>query len=625
MATDCTQETVLRFLMERGGTVKNLELIDHFKAVLTSDPNKKEMMKDAFKMHVDNVAFVKLEDGTKYVCLKKKYRGSIREDKNTMCGDNGSERSEQSVINCENDALTKNMLEGSAIHNVPQINLSDCNKAEERSLEFAGNDDAKQEIPPGSGYRSDNSREVERSLARDSSSDGVHASSTALLVPESNNRSKMGNNSSCAPVKKRDEPSEGKQHTSDQSIPKIAVIEASPLPAASDGTMFSLPQPVHLPQHDGTLSEADAFDDHNSKKYSEAVPSNPQGPEKSYEDILKGVVRRRKSGGSQRSVGSNISEGSDEGHFDTTSMSGSDTNTPRGSRKNFIELMMNSSPQVRRSMVLRNSVYLSARHKDSRSDSETGSIVSSITDDESTPVSLDPMEHEWMMCASDGEWESLHRLLACEPNLISKKDFVTGFTCLHWAAKLGKQELLALLVNYAKQHAVPININARSSAGYTPLHLAAMHNHVDVVKLLVGAYDADVEARDYSGKKACQYLPKSVAREICEITGGHEESDIENNDYGESSRWRLSKVLQSNLRPLKLLNHSEEDVQDGASATRVKPLRRKSSLSKMKPKLHKIRFRTQIVHSTSFSDRQLSEVARHKSPPRTRPMSSLFG
>ncbi|XP_076159438.1 ankyrin repeat domain-containing protein SOWAHA-like [Alosa pseudoharengus] len=619
MATDCTQETVLRFLMERGGTVKNLELIDHFKAVLTSDPNNKDMMKDAFKMHVDNVAFVKLENGTKYVCLKKKYRGSIIQDKNTLCGDNGNERSEQTVINGENDALTKKIIVGSSLHNMPQINLSDCNKAAERSLESAGNDDAKQEIPPGSGYRSDNSREVER--PRDSSSGGVHASSAALLVPESNNLSKMGNTSSCTPMKKMDEPSD----STDQSIPKIAVIEASPLPAASDGTMFSLPQPVCLPQHDQTLSEVDAFDEHNSKKYSEAVPQNGQGPEKSYEDSIKCVVRRRKSGGSQRSVGSNISEGSDEGHFDTTSMSGSDTNTPRGSRKNFIELMMNSSPQVRRSMVLRNSVYLSTRHKDSRSDSETGSMVSSITDDENTPVSLDPMEHEWMMCASDGEWESLHRLLACEPTLISKKDFVTGFTCLHWAAKLGKQELLALLVNYAKQHAVPININVRSSAGYTPLHLAAMHNHVDVVKLLVGAYDADVEARDYSGKKACQYLPKSVAREICEITGGHDESDTENNDYGEGSRWRLSKVLQSNLRPLKLLNHSEEDVHDGASSARTKPLRRKSSLSKMKPKMNKIRFRTQIVHSTSFSDRQLSEVAHHKSPPRTRPMSSLFG
>lgn len=617
MATDCTQETVLRFLMERGGTARNHELIDHFKAVLSKDPDKKALMKDAFKTYVDNVAFVKVENETKYVCLRKKYRGRNRQEAKSGVSDN--ETRELTAINCEIDgALSKKM------HGMPQITLSDC-KLAERSLESAGNDDAKQEIPPGSGYRSDNSREEERLAVRDSPSAGVdlHASLTSL-VPESTSRSKMGNmTNSCSPDKKADWQSEESVQTS-ESIPKIAVIEASPLPA--DGTMFSLPQPASVSQRD-TLSEANAFENHdNSKKYSAAVPQNGPGQDKSYEeDVVKGVVRRRKSGGSQRSVGSNISEGSDEGHFDTTSMSGSDTNTPRGSRKNFIELMMNSSPQVRRSMVLRNSVYLSSRHKDSKSDSETGSIVSSNTDDENTPISLDPMEHEWMMCASDGEWESLHRLLACEPNLILKKDFVTGFTCLHWAAKLGKHELLALLVNFAKQHAVPININTRSSAGYTPLHLAAMHNHVEVVKLLVGAYDADVEARDYNGKKACQYLPKSMAHEICDITGAPGDLNEESNDYGEASRWRLSKVLQSNLRPLKLLNHSEEEVCDGASSARVKPLRRKSSLSKMKPKLHKFRLRAQIVHSTSFSDRDLSEVKRHKSPPRSRPMSSLFG
>ncbi|XP_012696295.1 ankyrin repeat domain-containing protein SOWAHC-like [Clupea harengus] len=624
MATDCTQETVLRFLMERGGTVKNLDLIDHFRAVLSTDPIKKAMMKDAFKMYVDSVAFVKVENGTKYVCLKKKYRGSMRQEENVPAyGDSdNNERSEHTVINCEHvgDAFSE-QLPDSLPHNMPQITLNDTAKAVKLSLESAGNDDAKQELPPGSGYSDENGREVERSGVRDSTSGGVNASS-ALLVPEANNLSKMGNKSSCSPENKVDGSSEESLQMSDQTIPKIAVIEASPLPAASDGTMFSLPQPVGLPQPDQTLSEANAFKDrNNSKKYSQ----NGQEQDKSYEEdnssVTKGVLRRR-SRGSQRSVGSNISDGSDEVHFDTTSMSGSDTNTPRGSRKNFIELMMNSSPQVRRSMVLRNSVYLSARHKDSRSDSD--SIVSSNTDDENTPVSLDPMEHEWMMCASDGEWESLHRLLACEPNLVLKKDFVTGFTCLHWAAKLGKQELLALLVNFAKKHAVPVNINSRSSAGYTPLHLAAMHNHVEVVKLLVGAYEADVEVRDYSGKKACQYLPKSVADEVYDISGGHGNSDLENVDYGEPSRWRLSKVLQSNLRPLKLLNHSEEEVCEGASPGKSKLLRRKSSLSKMKPKLHKIRFRTQIVHSASFNDRELSE-ARHKSPPRSRPMSSLFG
>ncbi|KAL2076911.1 hypothetical protein ACEWY4_027485 [Coilia grayii] len=647
MATDCTQETVLLFLVERGGTVKNLELIDHFRAVLSKDPNKKSVMKDTFKQYVDNIAFVKVDNGTKYVCLKKKYRASVRQGENVpACSGNGNNgRSENIVLNCEHvdDVFSEKIPEDSPLHNMPQITLSECAKTAQLPLESAENDDAKQEIPPVSGYRSDNDGEVQRTEARNSASDGVNVSS-CLLVPESNNRSKMGNSNSCSPEKNVVGTSEESLQTSDQTIPKIAVIEPSPLPAASDGTVFKLPHPVDLPV-DQTLSEPDAFNvNKNSEKCSETLSGQGRSHDGDSFSALKGIVRR-KSRGSQRSVGSNISDGSEEGHFDITSMSGSDTNTPRGSRKNFIELMMNSSPQVRRSMVLRNSVYLSAISKDSRSDSETGSIISSNTDDESTPVSLDPMEHEWMMCASDGEWESLHRLLACEPSLVLKRDFVTGFTCLHWAAKLGKQELLALLVNFSKHHAVPVNINARSSAGYTPLHLAAMHQHVEVVKLLVGAYDADVEARDYSGRKACQYLPRSVAREVFDIAGGqshqvHRDPDVENLPCEEGGRWRLSRVLQANLRPLRLLGHSlgEEEGEEerdgagagaraGASPATHKLLRRKSSLSKMKPKLHKLRLRSQIVHSASFNDRELSE-ARPKSPPRSprpRPLSSLFG
>lgn len=95
-------------------------------------------------------------------------------------------------------------------------------------------------------------------------------------------------------------------------------------------------------------------------------------------------------------------------------------------------------------------------------------------------MTLDPLEHEWMLCASDGLWESLQPLLAVEPGLVAKRDFVTGFTCLHWAAKQGKAQLLGQLLAFCKESAVPVNVNVRSGAGYTPLHLAAMHGHTQV-------------------------------------------------------------------------------------------------------------------------------------------------
>lgn len=132
--------------------------------------------------------------------------------------------------------------------------------------------------------------------------------------------------------------------------------------------------------------------------------------------------------------------------------------------------------QVRRSLINRGS-----RLRDSvRSDGDSVSILSSATDEDCASVTLDPLEHEWMLCASEGLWESLQPLLAVEPSLVTKRDFVTGLTCLHWAAKQGNAELLSQLLAFAKDNAVPVNVNVRSSAGYTPLHLAAMHGHTQV-------------------------------------------------------------------------------------------------------------------------------------------------
>uniref|UniRef100_W5MW25 Sosondowah ankyrin repeat domain family Cb n=1 Tax=Lepisosteus oculatus TaxID=7918 RepID=W5MW25_LEPOC len=495
MATECTQDSVLRFLSERGGKVSNAELIDHFKPFLSGGPPEKAAARDMFKGFVDNVGFVKQENGAKYVVLRKKYRDSVQrragevEDRVPGQGDREPRR----------DGPAAAPAVSPTGPSVPKLVVS-----EEREM---GNAETARAGKDGTSGR----------------------------YPSKKNKGK-------AP---------------DMRIPHIAVTGPSPLPAADEETVFSLP----VPEISGAQN----------------AQSFGQG----------------------------------------------DCNTPKSSRKNFIELMMSSSPQLRRSMVHKNPGSLLARHRDSvRSDSDSASLVSSV-DEDSGSVSLDPLEHEWMMCASDGQWESLHRLLACDPNLVAKKDFVTGFTCLHWAAKQGKQELMALLVNFAKQHAVPLNINCRSSAGYTPLHLAAMHDHVEVVKLLVGAYDADVEARDYSGKKPWQYLGGGVDEDIKEIVGASGDSDAENADIG-AGRWRLSKVLPSNLMPLKLLNLPEEDVCDVGGPGKAKSVHRKTSMSRIKPRLHKIRFKTQIIHSTSLRETEEGELAL-KSPGKSRPKSTLFG
>lgn len=366
-------------------------------------------------------------------------------------------------------------------------------------------------------------------------------------------------------------------------IPEITVIQASPLPV--DGSMFNLPVPAGR------------------------QPTGQVGPAAQVETL---GLREVEVLGSH----------SDEEDEDAHSLSGSEGATsPKGSRKHFIEVMMCSSPQVRRSMVFRGSVHLS-----SRSDSDSASMLSSLEDDR-TSVTLDPLEHEWMMCASDGEWGSLFPLLATEPSLLLRKDFITGFTCLHWAAKHGKPELIAMIINYAKQHNVPISVDTRSNTGYTPLHVAAMHNHMEVVKLLVGAYGADVEIRDYSGRKACQYLTDSVSVDIRDIIGEYDSRlQPENSQPSEGARWRFSKVLHTNLKPLRLLQPEDCDTIDGEERPpREKPVRRKSSFSRMKPKLQRLRVRTsQILHSTSFRDQEELEASTRGSF-RNRPKTHFFG
>ncbi len=74
MATECTQESVLDFLLENGGRVKNKDLVAHFKVVLNSENTKRAVLKERFKCFVDNIAYVKQENAEKVVCLKKKYR-----------------------------------------------------------------------------------------------------------------------------------------------------------------------------------------------------------------------------------------------------------------------------------------------------------------------------------------------------------------------------------------------------------------------------------------------------------------------------------------------------------------------------------------------------------------------
>ncbi|XP_072479993.1 ankyrin repeat domain-containing protein SOWAHB [Notamacropus eugenii] len=137
----------------------------------------------------------------------------------------------------------------------------------------------------------------------------------------------------------------------------------------------------------------------------------------------------------------------------------------------------------------------------------------------SSLVPLDSREHEWIVRIASGSWRKALTLFWEDPQLALRKDFLTGYTALHWIAKHGALHALQELVKGAQKAGIVLDVNVRSSCGYTPLHLAALHGHHGIIKLLVQKLESRVNVRDSSGKKPWQYLTSNTTGEIWQLLG----------------------------------------------------------------------------------------------------------
>uniref|UniRef100_A0A8C2WIF7 Uncharacterized protein n=1 Tax=Cyclopterus lumpus TaxID=8103 RepID=A0A8C2WIF7_CYCLU len=72
--------------------------------------------------------------------------------------------------------------------------------------------------------------------------------------------------------------------------------------------------------------------------------------------------------------------------------------------------------------------------------------------------------------------DQVYGLLLRDNQLAEKRDFMSGFTALHWAAKCGNSEMLVKIIDLSRQGGVGVDINAKTHGGYTPLHIAALHD-----------------------------------------------------------------------------------------------------------------------------------------------------
>nr|XP_020455417.1 ankyrin repeat domain-containing protein SOWAHA-like [Monopterus albus] len=133
---------------------------------------------------------------------------------------------------------------------------------------------------------------------------------------------------------------------------------------------------------------------------------------------------------------------------------------------------------------------------------------------------LEQSEHEWLVKCASGHWSQVYGMLLRDNQLAEKRDFMSGFTALHWMAKCGNSDLLVKLIDLARQGGVDIDINVKTHGGYTPLHIAALHNQEYIMAMLVGEYGANINIRDNYGKKACHYLHKGTSATVREMLSG---------------------------------------------------------------------------------------------------------
>ncbi|XP_051475428.1 ankyrin repeat domain-containing protein SOWAHB [Apus apus] len=132
-------------------------------------------------------------------------------------------------------------------------------------------------------------------------------------------------------------------------------------------------------------------------------------------------------------------------------------------------------------------------------------------------VPLGQREHTWLVAASAGCWAQVRGLFLEEPELALQRDFMSGFTVLHWLAKHGDGPGLQELAAAAQQAGLALDVDARSGCGYTPLHLAAIHGHQLVIKVLVLQLGCQVQVRDSSGRRPWEYLGSSTSGEIWQL------------------------------------------------------------------------------------------------------------
>ncbi|KAB1282735.1 Ankyrin repeat domain-containing protein SOWAHB [Camelus dromedarius] len=472
MARELSQEALLDFLCQAGGRVTNAALLSHFKSFLRdpdAPPSQHQRRRELFKGFVNSVAAVRQDpDGTKYVVLKRRdppelvTPGSLRYS--TL--QQQQQRTREWVARHPQtpEARDHGPIRAWSVlpDNFPQLpSEPGCIRCQ---LSLQDLDDFVDQESHGSEESSSGPKE-----SPGGSEEGLHVALGAsdwrrLRNPAGDPFPKEGS-SNRDPQGLRNR---GEGHTS------------QPIPTGADG-LAGHPQPLPWPAPKLRRSLR-----RSSRAGRAKVSSSDE--ECLEEDLLK---RNRRPPRSRKP--------SKAGTVSNPWVDAALTPKPADIKAAFAEPGCPHSPWA------------------PGGERPAALVPHRSSDHKSSLVPLDAREHEWIVKLASGSWIQVLTLFWEDPQLALHKDFLTGYTALHWIAKHGDLRALQDLVSGAQKAGIALDVNVKSSCGYTPLHLAAIHGHQGIIKLLVQRLASRVNIRDSSGKKPWQYLTSNTSGEIWQL------------------------------------------------------------------------------------------------------------
>ncbi|XP_051870100.1 ankyrin repeat domain-containing protein SOWAHA-like [Pristis pectinata] len=597
MESGLSQEAVIKFLVDAGGKVENSKLLFNFRNELgQSDPQLKKEAREIFKSYINNVAVVREEGGVKYVVLKKKMQHLVA--------------ARQAVPPARQETgPTKGLGKVESLGNLPE--------AGERPQEpRARRNSAPSALSPGEA----------RSLALPSyqPQDGGKAGSQDALSPGGDlvwrqgeklaqfQRVRPANTGSLeqiaekrcltcesVPLEHRDSACEGLS-----SAPVSQDLKSPAVTANGNAVLASdfVPEPKRLdplPALEDTLQFEQKIGNY------EAKPSDVTAGGGSKMDSTQKpkpyMYPLRLPPDAQTCISSHSEQKKDaqdvqvNNNCPVASGNQSAPKVPKMKRSQSAEVGC-SSPHLKRALRILKFPE-DARFSDQ--------------------VPLDPVEHEWIVKTALGHWTQVSGLLLKDNYLAEKKDFMSGFTAVHWAAKFGNSEIMCWIIDSSERNGIKMDINSKSHGGYTPLHIAAIHGRENVIVELVKKYNAITTLRDYSGKRPYHYLTKDSSFSVRQLLGDPETFISESITHKRGSRVASSILSGTNT----LLGALADDV---IFQEFSKSLKKQTNLSKFftAPAGHKKRVKMR-TNFTSLNE-EPEEEEREEVVLKRRPVTEVF-